>query len=107
MGLPLDGRERLLLGWVASLGIVSAAVASLFALGLEAQAMRRGEPSRPGVSHHPAHRGPPGLHGPLAGPAAGIEWNDTPQKKAERRSEEEIRGQLDITNQPSVLFMDY
>jgi NhaP-type Na+/H+ or K+/H+ antiporter len=35
-GLPLDGRERLLLGWVAPRGIVSAAVASLFALDLEA-----------------------------------------------------------------------
>lgn len=35
MGLPLDGRERLLLGWVAPRGIVSAAVASLFALQLE------------------------------------------------------------------------
>ncbi|MEB3334392.1 MAG: cation:proton antiporter [Cyanobacteriota bacterium] len=36
VGLPLDGRERLLLGWVAPRGIVSAAVASLFALDLEA-----------------------------------------------------------------------
>ena len=36
VGLPLDGRERLLLGWVAPRGIVSAAVASLFALQLEA-----------------------------------------------------------------------
>ena len=36
LGLPLDGRERLLLGWVAPRGIVSAAVASLFALDLEA-----------------------------------------------------------------------
>jgi NhaP-type Na+/H+ or K+/H+ antiporter len=35
VGLPLDGRERLLLGWVAPRGIVSAAVASLFALQLE------------------------------------------------------------------------
>jgi NhaP-type Na+/H+ or K+/H+ antiporter len=35
-GLPLNGRERLLLGWVAPRGIVSAAVASLFALDLEA-----------------------------------------------------------------------
>ena len=36
VGLPPDGRERLLLGWVAPRGIVSAAVASLFALDLEA-----------------------------------------------------------------------
>ena len=36
VGLPLDGGERLLLGWVAPRGIVSAAVASLFALDLEA-----------------------------------------------------------------------
>jgi NhaP-type Na+/H+ or K+/H+ antiporter len=36
VGLPLDGRERLLLGWVAPRGIVSAAVASLFALDMEA-----------------------------------------------------------------------
>ena len=35
VGLPLDGREKLLLGWVAPRGIVSAAVASLFALQLE------------------------------------------------------------------------
>jgi NhaP-type Na+/H+ or K+/H+ antiporter len=35
LGLPLDGREKLLLGWVAPRGIVSAAVASLFALQLE------------------------------------------------------------------------
>jgi NhaP-type Na+/H+ or K+/H+ antiporter len=35
VGLPLDGRETLLLGWVAPRGIVSAAVASLFALQLE------------------------------------------------------------------------
>jgi NhaP-type Na+/H+ or K+/H+ antiporter len=32
VGLPLNGKERLLLGWVAPRGIVSAAVASLFAL---------------------------------------------------------------------------
>ncbi len=36
VGLPLNGRERLLLGWVAPRGIVSAAVASLFAIDLEA-----------------------------------------------------------------------
>lgn len=35
VGLPLGGREKLLLGWVAPRGIVSAAVASLFALQLE------------------------------------------------------------------------
>jgi NhaP-type Na+/H+ or K+/H+ antiporter len=35
LGLPLDGKEKLLLGWVAPRGIVSAAVASLFALELE------------------------------------------------------------------------
>jgi NhaP-type Na+/H+ or K+/H+ antiporter len=35
VGLPLNGREKLLLGWVAPRGIVSAAVASLFALQLE------------------------------------------------------------------------
>jgi NhaP-type Na+/H+ or K+/H+ antiporter len=35
LGLPLEGREKVLLGWVAPRGIVSAAVASLFALQLE------------------------------------------------------------------------
>lgn len=35
VGLPLNGKERLLLGWVAPRGIVSAAVASLFALELQ------------------------------------------------------------------------
>jgi NhaP-type Na+/H+ or K+/H+ antiporter len=35
VGLPLQGREKLMLGWVAPRGIVSAAVASLFALQLE------------------------------------------------------------------------
>jgi NhaP-type Na+/H+ or K+/H+ antiporter len=35
VGLPLEGREKVLLGWVAPRGIVSAAVASLFALQLE------------------------------------------------------------------------
>jgi NhaP-type Na+/H+ or K+/H+ antiporter len=35
LGLPLEGREKLLLGWVAPRGVVSASVASLFALQLE------------------------------------------------------------------------
>lgn len=35
VGLPLNGKEKLLLGWLAPRGIVSAAVASLFALELE------------------------------------------------------------------------
>jgi NhaP-type Na+/H+ or K+/H+ antiporter len=35
VGLPLEGRETLLLGWVAPRGVVSASVASLFALQLE------------------------------------------------------------------------
>jgi len=35
VGLPLNGREKILLGWVAPRGIVSAAVASLFALQLD------------------------------------------------------------------------
>ena len=35
IGLPLDGRERLFLGWLAPRGIVTAAVASLFSIRLE------------------------------------------------------------------------
>lgn len=44
VGLPLDGREKLLLGWVAPRGIVSAAVASLFALQLEEAGIEGGGP---------------------------------------------------------------
>lgn len=36
LGVPLDGRAKLLLSWVAPRGIVTAAVASLFALRLDA-----------------------------------------------------------------------
>ncbi len=35
VGLPLNGREKLLVSWIAPRGIVTAAVASLFALELE------------------------------------------------------------------------
>ena len=35
IGLPLDIRQRLFLGWLAPRGIVTAAVASLFAIRLE------------------------------------------------------------------------
>jgi len=35
MGLPLDWRQRLFMGWLAPRGIVTAAVASLFAIRLE------------------------------------------------------------------------
>jgi NhaP-type Na+/H+ or K+/H+ antiporter len=35
IGLPLDFRQRLFLGWLAPRGIVTAAVASLFAIRLE------------------------------------------------------------------------
>jgi NhaP-type Na+/H+ or K+/H+ antiporter len=35
VGLPLDGRQRLMLTWLAPRGIVTAAVASLFAIRLE------------------------------------------------------------------------
>jgi NhaP-type Na+/H+ and K+/H+ antiporters len=35
IGLPLDWRQRLFLGWLAPRGIVTAAVASLFAIRLE------------------------------------------------------------------------
>ena len=35
VGLPLDWRQRLFLGWLAPRGIVTAAVASLFAIRLE------------------------------------------------------------------------
>lgn len=44
VGLPLEGREKLLLGWVAPRGIVSAAVASLFALQLEEAGIEGGGP---------------------------------------------------------------
>jgi len=44
VGLALDGRQKVLLGWVAPRGIVSAAVASLFALQLEEAGVEGGGP---------------------------------------------------------------
>jgi len=46
MGLPLNWREKLLVSWIAPRGIVTAAVASLFALQLQHPAWPRLVPSK-------------------------------------------------------------
>ena len=44
MGLPLNWREKLLVSWIAPCGIVTAAVASLFALQLQHAGMAAAGP---------------------------------------------------------------
>jgi NhaP-type Na+/H+ or K+/H+ antiporter len=104
LGVPLDGRAKLLLSWVAPRGIVTAAVASLFALRLDAAGVPgAGElkglvflsilitvglqgASAPWLARRLGLSQPPGepliAAAPVAAPAAPASWHDSPRGSA-------------------------
>ncbi len=78
----LAWREKLMLSWVAPRGIVTAAVASLFALQLDAAGVSGGGSLKGlGVSHDPAQRWGAGIQCAAGSPRSSAWWSRRPLQR--------------------------